>query len=335
MHITESDSILLGDIGGTNARFTILNGGMIGPIECIKVAECSGLVEAISRYLGGWADSNSVKQAALGLAGTVENNRCEITNSGWIADGRMLQDALGFREVRLFNDFEALAWSLPQLAPTDLFPLGGGPSLPHAPTLLVGPGTGFGTSCLLTNNGHPVVVASEASHSTLPSTCRREDDVIELLRRRFGHVSIERAVSGPGLVNLYEALAAIDGAAIPKRDGTSITQAALNGSCSFSREAFDMFCAMLGTVAGNLALMFCARGGIYIAGGIVPRFAEYIARSEFRARFEAGGRYQAYLHDIPVSIIRRPDATFLGLKALITERPAPLTIPVPNKPDAS
>jgi glucokinase len=330
MHMTDSDSILLGDIGGTNARFAILTRGMIGPVERIKVAGSSGLIEAISRYLGGLAQNMSVKQAVLGLAGTVENNRCAVTNSGWIADGRMLQDALGFREVRLFNDFEALAWSLSHLAATDLFPLGGGPSLPHAPILLIGPGTGFGTSCLLTRNGRPVVVASEASHSTLPSTSQREDDVIELLRRRFGHVSIERAVSGPGLVNLYEALAAIDKAAIPKRDGTSITQAALNHSCSFSRYAFDMFCAMLGTVAGNLALTFCAHGGVYIAGGIVPRFPDYLAHSEFRVRFEAGGRYHAYLHDIPVNVICRPDATFLGLKALIADSGA-----VPNGPSPS
>ncbi len=181
------------------------------------------------------------QQAVLGLAGTVENNRCEITNSRWIVDGRMLMDALDFQEVRLFNDFEALAWSLPHLAATDLFPLGGGPPLPPAPMLLIGPGTGFGTSCLLSRSGLPVVVASEASHATLPGTSRREDDVIELLRRRFGHVSIERAVSGPGLVNLYEALGAIDGAAVQTRDGASITEAALNNSCSFSRSAFDMF----------------------------------------------------------------------------------------------
>lgn len=330
--MTGTDSILLGDVGGTNARFAILNRGAIGPIEHMRVAECSGVIEAIKRYLGGRVEDMPITRAVLGLAGIVENNRCEITNSGWIVDGRMLQDVLDLREVRLFNDFEALAWSLPHLAATDLFPVGGGPPLPRAPKLLIGPGTGFGASCLLTHSDLPVVVASEAAHSTLPGTSRREDDIIELLRRKFGHVSIERAVSGPGLVNLYEALAAIDGTAVPKRDGASITEAALNDSCRFSRSAFDMVCAMLGTVAGNLALTFCARGGVYIAGGIVPRFPEYLARSEFRVRFEAGGRYHAYLHDIPVNIILRPDATFLGLKALITDGLAAIAVtngPVP------
>lgn len=325
--MTDSGSILLGDIGGTNARFAILDRGTIGPIEYIKVAGCSGVIEAIGKFLGERAESVPPKHAVLALAGAVENDRCEMTNSGWIVDVPLLQDAFGFQQVRLFNDFEALAWSLPHLDAADLFPLGGG--LPHAgaAALLIGPGTGFGTSCLLTRIGRPVVVASEAGHSTLPGTSRREDDVIELLRGRFGHVSIERAVSGPGLVNLYEALAAIDGSAVPKRDGMSITEAALDDSCSFSRSALDMFCAMLGTVAGSLALTFCARGGVYIAGGIVPRFPEYVARSGFRARFEAGGRYRAYLHDIPVNVVRRPDATFIGLKALIADTPAAIAAP--------
>lgn len=325
--MTDSDSILLGDIGGTNARFAMLNRGTIGPIEYIGVAGCSGVIEAIRKYLGGRVENVPVKQAVLGLAGTVENNRCEMTNSGWIVDVPMLQDVFDFQEVRLFNDFEALAWSLPHLDAADLLPLGGSPPVSHAPILVIGPGTGFGASCLLTRNGRPVVVASEAGHSTLPATSRREDEIVEVLRGRFGHVSIERAISGPGLVNLYEALAVVDGAAIPTRDGSSITQAALNDDCSFSRSALDMFCAMLGTVAGNLALTFCARGGVYIAGGIVHRFPEYFARSEFRARFEAGGRYHAYLHDIPVNLIRRPDTTFLGLKALIADRPAATAAP--------
>ncbi len=315
--MTDADPILLGDIGGTNARFAILNRGTIGPVARIKVAGCSGVIEAIRGYLGQPAGQVPVRKAVLGLAGTVENNRCVMTNSGWIVDALMLQDAFDFRQVRLFNDFEALAWSLPDLDAADMFSLGGGPALPRAPILLIGPGTGFGTSCLLTRNGLPVVIASEASHSTLPGTSQREDAVIDQLRKRFGHVSIERAVSGPGLVNLYEALASIDGAADLTSNATSITEAALNNSCAFSRAAFDMFCAMLGTVAGNLALTFRARGGVTIAGGIVPRFPEYLSHSEFRARFEAGGRYHAYLHDIPVNIILRPDATFLGLKALI------------------
>ena len=197
MPMTDADPILLGDIGGTNARFAILNRGMIGPVARIKVAGCSGVIEAIRGYLGQPTRQVPVRTAVLGLAGTVENNRCVMTNSGWIVDALMLQDAFDFRQIRLFNDFEALAWSLPDLDAADMFSLGGGPALPRAPILLIGPGTGFGTSCLLTRNGLPVVITSEASHSTLPGTSQREDAVIDQLRKRFGHVSIERRCPAP------------------------------------------------------------------------------------------------------------------------------------------
>ena len=151
------------------------------------------------------------------------------------------------------------------------------------------------------------------------------------LRTRFGHVSAERVLSGPGLENLYRAIAEIDGVDAPARAPREISAAAAAGD-ALCAATLDMFCAMLGTVAGNLALTFCARGGVYIGGGIVPRFPEYLARSEFRVRFEAGGRYHTYLHDIPVNIILRPDATFLGLKALITDGLAAIAVtngPVP------
>jgi glucokinase len=160
-----------------------------------------------------------------------------------------------------------------------------------------------------------LAIAAEAGHATLPGASQRDDAVIDYLRRQFGHVSAERALSGPGLENLYGALAAIDRVGVPPRDATAITQAALEGSCDICRAALDMFCAMLGTVAGNLALSFCARGGVYVAGGIVPRFVDDVARSKFRERFEAKGRYRTYLEGIPTNVILRPDATFVGLQA--------------------
>lgn len=139
--------------------------------------------------------------------------------------------------------------------------------------------------------------------------------MIACLRRRLGHVSIERgALSGSGLQNLYEALAEIDGVQVPHRDAATITKAALEGSCPVSRATLEMFCATLGSVAGNLAVTFGARGGVYIAGGIVPRFREFLAASAFRARFEAKGRFQDYLRNIPTRLVIKPDASFVGLK---------------------
>jgi glucokinase len=165
-------------------------------------------------------------------------------------------------------------------------------------------------------DGRTIPIATEAGHATLTSASRREDAIIEHLRQRFGHVSVERTISGPGLENLYQAIAAVDGVRVPARSPNDITDAAIRGDCATSRASLEMFCAMLGGVAGNLALSFRARGGIYIAGGIAPRITDFIARSEFRARFEAKGRFRGFLEGIPTYVIMHPYPTFVGLKAL-------------------
>jgi glucokinase len=152
---------------------------------------------------------------------------------------------------------------------------------------------------------------------TLAASTPREDAVIAWLRGRFGHVSAERALSGPGLENLYRAIAAVDGADIPDRDATAITQAGVAGTCPVSRAALDMFCALLGTFAGNAALSFGARGGVFIAGGIAPRIVDYLLRSELRARFDAKGRLRAYMQAIQLNVIVHPDYAFIGLKSLV------------------
>jgi glucokinase len=151
---------------------------------------------------------------------------------------------------------------------------------------------------------------------TLSANSRREDAILEHLRQRFGHVSAERALSGPGLENLYEAIAVLDGIDAPQRNAAEITNAALNGTCATSCAALDMFCAMLGGFAGNVALTYGARGGVYIAGGIAPRIVDFLAGSQFRQRFEEKGRFQAYLKVIPSHVIIHPATTFLGLRSL-------------------
>lgn len=305
--------VLLADIGGTNARFALMDGGTIGTIEHLHVADFPHANDAIAAVLERHA-AEPPAAAVLGVAGPVENNRCHITNSGWLLDGVELTKQFGLASVHLLNDFEALGWSLPGLQPADLFRVGGQAPTPGAPMLVLGPGTGFGAAGLFMQDNQALVVVTEAGHATLPATSEREEKVIAQLRRRFGHVSIERALSGSGLENLYHALALVDGVAAPERDAAAITHAALDGSCAVSVAALDMFCAFLGGVAGNLALTFCARGGVYIAGGIVPRFADRLAQTRFREQFEGKGRYDAYLGTIPTNIIVKPDASFIGLK---------------------
>jgi glucokinase len=217
--------------------------------------------------------------------------------------------------VYLLNDFEALAWSLPRLSASDLVPLHAGKAVVDAPRVVLGPGTGFGTACLVRDEGRFVTVAGEAGHATCPAASESDEEVIGRLRRRFDHVSIERVLSGPGLQNLYSVLAEISGTAAPLRRASEVAEAGLQGTCAICSRAVDAFCELLGTVAGNLALTFGAVGGVYIAGGIVPRILQRLQQSGFEDRFLAKGRYRSYLQNVPVHVIVHPQASLVGLAA--------------------
>jgi glucokinase len=321
--MADHDPILLGDIGGTHVRLAIYAGARLGPVERLDVAAYADLPQAVAAFVARQARRDRITSAFLAVAGPVENGRCENVNSGWVIDAQTVQSCSGFASVRLLNDFEAIAWSLRRLAPNDILTIGGGHAQPNAPMVVTGAGTGFGIAAFLPGEGG-LVIPSEGGHANLPANSDREDAVIGLLRRQFGRVSAERALSGPGLQNLYRAIAELDRADVSDRSAAEITRAALAGTCPVSKAALDMFCAMLGTVAGDLALLFRARGGVCLAGGIVPRIAHYLAHSEFRARFEGKGRVRAYLEAIPTSVIVHSDPAFVGLISIIeSERGIP------------
>jgi glucokinase len=179
---------------------------------------------------------------------------------------------------------------------------------------VLGPGSGLGVACLVDRS---VVIASEGGHATLAPTCEQENRIVAHLRKRFGHVSAERAISGSGLENIYQAIGALEGLETPPRNAAEITKNALSGECQLARRSLYAFCAFLGSFAGNVALTFGARGGVYIAGGIAPRILDFLIRSEFRKRFEAKGRFRNYLEAIPSYVITHPAAALIGLKSLV------------------
>jgi glucokinase len=304
--------VLLADIGGTNARFAMLAGSELGPVVHIAAADHAQFAGALRAFLSGGERADA---AVLAVAGVVSGGRCALTNNPWVVDAAELQSAFGFSRVRLINDFEAIAWALPHFSAHDLCRIGGGEPAADAPTAVLGPGTGLGVAAWLPHGGG-LVLTSEGGHATLAGASPREDAVIAHLRARFGHVSAERVLSGPGLENLYKAIAALDGVSVPVRSAAEISYAAASGECPVCRAALDMFCALLGDVAGNLALTFGARGGVTIAGGIVPRLAEELVRSAFRTRFESKGRMRAYVEPIPVDVVMHADPAFVGLKGL-------------------
>jgi glucokinase len=286
--VKSGQAILLSDIGATNARFAIMAGDVLGPIAWYEVAQYPAFVDALCAFLE-LHRGTTVSAALLAVAGPVENGRSTLTNSSWTIDSGDLQERFELETVQVLNDFEATALSLPQLAAADVYQLGGGSAVFGAPMAVLGPGSGLGVAGLVPGSP-PRVVVSEGGHVTVATTSRRE--------------------------NLYEAITSVESVKVPARNAAEITEAALKGACPIAQSALDTFCGMLGTFAGNVALTFAARGGVFIAGGIAPRIADYLARSEFRSRFESKGRFHPYLAAIPSCVIMHEAATFLGLQSL-------------------
>jgi glucokinase len=222
--------------------------------------------------------------------------------------------------VHVINDFEALGWALPDLRPAHLYDVGQVKPPGLGTMAVMGPGTGFGLAAMALDGSAEVVLVTEAGHATLPSENRREDAIILALRERLQHVSVERVLSGPGLVQLYHAIAEIDGLTVPQRSAAEIVEHALAGDCEASRNTLEAFCAFLGGVAGNAALTLGAVGGVFIAGGIVPRFTDFLRQSAFRERFEAKGRMVSYLARIPTRVIVHRYPAFVGLARLARVR---------------
>lgn len=308
---------LLADIGGTNARLALAVAGRIRSLETLAVGEFSGPADAIRAFLARTRPEAAPSVAILALAGPVDGGRGHLINGAWRFDAATLAGELGIPRVILVNDFAVLARGLPELTAADLHRVGGGDAVAEAPRVVLGPGTGLGVAAFVPVGGG-IVLETEGGHATLSAEDGREAEILSVLRDRHGHVSAERVLSGSGLELLYEALRGIDGFGGPAhRTAEAITKRALAGDCRASRAVLDTFCAMLGAFAGNVALMIGARGGVYVAGGIVPRFPEFLARSEFRPRFEAKGRFRQWLSAIPAYVVTRPNPAFAGLLAMI------------------
>jgi glucokinase len=304
----------LGDIGATNARFALANKAELGQVRSFEVAKYPQFTDAMAVFLE--ESSSPITSAVIAVAGPVVEQHAKLTNQAWTIDADQIGRSLGM-QARIINDFQAVALSLPALKPHDLVAIGDGKIVEGAPKAVLGPGTGLGVACLAGSSADPVIITSEGGHATLTGTSDREDRIIQYLRDKFGHVSAERAISGGGLENLYEAVATVDGMFVDPQSAVEITRRALARDCEIAYEALSMFCAFLGTFAGNLALTFGAKGGVYIAGGISPRILNFLDGSEFRSRFESKGRFRNYLEAIPTYVIVHPAAAFLGLQSLL------------------
>lgn len=313
--------LVLADIGATNARFALVEACGRERTAVLACAEHASLEAATRAFLTRVGAPPGPKRGAFAVAAPVLGDQVTLTNLSWRFSSRDLREALGFEQLDVINDFAAIALAVPHLAPGERRQIGGGFVEAGAPIAVLGPGSGLGVSGLLPAGTGWTVLSGEGGHVTMAPADDREDTVLAILRRRFGHVSAERVLSGPGLVNLYQVLSELEGRPPAVMTAAEITAAALAGSRPVCRDAVAMFAALLGTVAGNLALTLGARGGVYIAGGIVPRLGDFLDRSAFRQRFTEKGRHARYLAPIPTLVVTHPLPAFLGLKALMSREP--------------
>jgi len=310
-------SILLADIGGTNARFAIVEGREIHGETYLKVADFPGPAEAAKHYLEDQGVSPS--HAVFAVAGPVTGaDTFELTNHPWRFSISRTARALNLEWLKLINDFHAVALGILDAEPGSIRQIGGGTAVTNANIGVLGPGTGLGMAALIWDafRGDYVAVPGEGSHVTVPIQAAREFALVEwLLSHRYSHVSIERVCSGKGLVNLYEAICAVDRRDdLPDLEPEAITARALSGECDVCKEVLTLMMGFLGRAAGNLALTINAFGGIYFAGGILPKLgASYVENSRLRGSFTAKGRFTAYVDRIPTFLIEDP---FLPLKGL-------------------
>lgn len=306
---------LVADIGGTNARFGLVTSPDARPsnVAVLAGADHPTLPEAVAAYLAEHAGGVRPGAACLALAGPIEGDRYRLTNSSWAGSVR----ELGVPFAALLNDFEALAVSLPHLDADDLVSLGGPPPGEGVKAVL-GPGTGLGVGGLVPSHEGWTPVPGEGGHVTVPVVEPREFEIVRALRSQgLPHVVAEHVLSGPGLVRLHRALAEVNGVTAPELTASQIAARADDPLCA---ETVEVFCAMLGSFAGNVALTLGARGGVYLGGGVLPRIVDRVRTSDFRTRFTDNPDMSHYLAAIGTVLIVASQPALTGAAAWLRQR---------------
>lgn len=309
---------LVADIGGTNARFGVqeYSSLLLTEVCSYSVADCQDFSEALARFLahvantGLWQTHPHV--ACLAVASVAEGDVIQFTNSPWEIDRNLVSVTLGGASVDLINDFAAVGYGITDLTSSDWHQVGGAEPTVSRPVAVLGPGTGLGVCSLVPVGNGWKVIEGEGGHVDFAPVTEEEVGVLRVLTSRFGRVSVERLLSGEGLLNIYLALAQLSGQRANLKKAADIADAALRGVETLAVRTLAMFCSILGSVAGNLALTLGAKGGVYIAGGICPRIIGFLKASDFRLRFDAKGRFQSYLESVPVRVVIKENLGLYG-----------------------
>lgn len=324
---------LIADIGGTNARFALTPIRKIAPGEALKLteadliaptalngAEYDTIADAIEAYLAGpAADYPRPEHSVMAIACPTDQDQITMTNHTWAFKVSELKAALGFQTLNFINDYNALANAIPQLDADGLIKVGPGEAVAGKPIAVTGPGTGLGLAALAFNDNEPVTLETEGGHAHFAPTDEVEIGILQYLLTQHDRVSNERLISGMGLENIYKALSSMAGTPDAK-SAPDISSAALDGSDDRCVEALARFCAILGSYAGDVALTIGAKGGVFITGGIVPRFIDFFKQSEFRARFEDKARLAGFVESIPTYVVVSGQPGLLGSAAVLNHQ---------------
>jgi glucokinase len=313
---------LLADVGGTHARFVLHENGQLRDAQTITCASHASLEAAITQYLQQHSIAQ-VKQAAIAVAGPVLDGEVTLTNLGWKVTTAHLAQACGMpstSDVSLINDFQALALALDRLPAHELRHLGGSQHMQQGNLAVIGPGTGLGAAGLLRQGKHSRAIVGEGGHMSASAANEREWRILQYyFSQSLNHVSWERLLSGTGLPGLHAAVCAVDGYQVQTLTPEQIGTLAKEGADESCVATIDTFSALLGAFAGDVALVMGATGGVFLAGGIIPKLGKAFSVAKFRARFMAKGRFEPYLAPIGLYLIESAYPAFAGLSSLLAE----------------
>jgi len=322
MSRAKDEVALVADIGGTHARFGLALPARAGRPQLVAVrryfaAEFASVTEAAAHYLQDVGPGREPTRGVFAVASAVTGDVIKITNNPWTFSIRAVGQDLGLSALRVVNDFSALSRTLPLLDPDELWSIGPGrgraPSLNgNATYAVLGPGTGLGVGCLAIRDGHAVTIDSEGGHAGFAPGSAYELKILEILSGQFGRTSAERLISGAGLMNVYKAVCAVEKISPEAGLPEEITEQARTRPGAVAARAVGLFCEMLGSFAGDAALMFGAWDGVFLAGGVAQKVLPWLETGGFRQRFEAKGRHQPLMRSVPTQVVVCPHPELLG-----------------------
>ena len=315
--------VLVGDIGGTNARFGLIEtqGALPRLLSHEATADHPHPSRAIQASLAKAGDrAPPPRSAILAIAGRIDGPEIQLTNAHWKIAGQRIAEDFGFSATVVVNDYVPVAAGAAGIEPHDLTPVGPCPPVSGGARVVLGPGTGFGAAALVPYSTHLAIVSTEAGHTDFGPSDAFEEEVWHALERVEDRITVESILSGPGLSRLHAAVAHVrTGQPHEKLDPSAVTEAGLSALDPHAAETLELFARLLGRVCGDLALTFLATSGVYIGGGIAPRIVKVLQESGFRDAFERKAPFAEMMREIPTSVITVQDPAFRGLAALANE----------------